>query len=74
MVKQVMLVITEMVKQVMLAIEPSPVLISAAKTTAPGSGRDDHYPVYKLGIQQNSQFLTGYGYLKTAKLETGTEG
>jgi len=28
--------------------------------------RDDHYPVCRLDIQQDSEFATGYGYPKTA--------
>ena len=28
--------------------------------------RDDHYPVCRLDIRQDSEFATGYGYLKTA--------
>jgi len=27
--------------------------------------RDDHYPVYRLNIRQDSEFATGYGYPKT---------
>jgi len=26
---------------------------------------DDHYPVYRLDIRQDSEFATGYGYPKT---------
>ena len=29
-------------------------------------GRDDHYPVCRLDIRQDSEFATGYGYPKTA--------
>ena len=28
--------------------------------------RDDHYPVCRLDIRQDSEFATGYGYPKTA--------
>jgi len=28
--------------------------------------RDDHYPVCRLDIRQDSEFATGYGYSKTA--------
>jgi len=28
--------------------------------------RDDHYPVYRLDIRQDSELATGYGYPKTA--------
>jgi len=28
--------------------------------------RDDHYPVYRLDIRQDSEFATGYGYPKAA--------
>jgi len=28
--------------------------------------RDDHYPVFRLNIRQDSEFATGYGYPKTA--------
>jgi len=27
--------------------------------------RDDHHPVYRLDIQQDSEFATGHGYPKT---------
>jgi len=30
------------------------------------SGRDDHYPVCRLDIRQDSEFATGYGYPKSA--------
>jgi len=36
--------------------------------------RDDHYPVCRLDIRQNSEFATGYGYPKTAfKREPDTD-
>jgi len=36
--------------------------------------RDDHYPVCRLDIRQDSQFATGYGYPKTAfKWEPDTD-
>jgi len=28
--------------------------------------RDDHYPVSRMDIRQDSEFATGYGYPKTA--------
>jgi len=28
--------------------------------------RDDHYPVFRLDIRQDSEFATGYGHPKTA--------
>ena len=38
------------------------------------SRRDDHYPVFRLDIRQDSQFATGYGYPKTAfKREPDTD-
>jgi len=27
-----------------------------------GSAPDDHYPVFRLDIRQDSEFATGYGY------------
>jgi len=36
--------------------------------------REDHYPVCRLDIQQDSEFATGYGYAKTAfKREPDTD-
>jgi len=36
--------------------------------------KDDHYPVFWLDIQQDSEFATGYGYPKTAfKWEPDTD-
>ena len=36
--------------------------------------RDDHYPVCRLDIWQDSEFATGYGYLKSAlKREPDTD-
>jgi len=36
--------------------------------------RDDHYPVCRLDIRQDSEFATGYGYPRTAfKREPNTE-
>jgi len=37
-------------------------------------GRDDHYPVCRLDIRQDSEFATGDGYPKTAfKLKPDTD-
>jgi len=36
--------------------------------------RDDHHPVFRLDIRQDSEFATGYGYPKTAfKREPDTD-
>jgi len=38
------------------------------------NARDDHYPVYRLDIRQDSQLATGYGYpTATFKREPDTE-
>jgi len=36
--------------------------------------RDDHYPVCRLDIRQDSEFATGYGYARSAfKRKPGTD-
>jgi len=36
----------------------------------PQQARDDHYPVCRLDIRQDSEFATGYGYPKSALKRT----
>jgi len=49
-------------------------LPAAQKGGPAGCTRDDHYPVCRLDIRQDSEFATGYGYPKTAfKWEPDTD-